>query len=194
MEAPQRCSAVKDGQQCVLAAGHTEPHQLQADPGWAAPAAPTVSAPVAQAPALATPRPVAWGGIVILIAAGLAILGSFLPWISATAALIGTLSRSGLDNGGDGRITIGLGILIALFGVALLLRSGKARIARVGTVVCAIALGYTAWIDIQDVNNRIASLDSGNTAIGSLGMGLIIVAFAAVLAFVGALIPPPQTA
>src|SRR5687767_2421273 len=57
----------------------------------------------------------------IILAAGLLmVLGAFLPWVSATAAFIGTISRSGLDQGGDGVLTLILGGLTALLGVGKL--------------------------------------------------------------------------
>ena len=40
--AAERCPATKDGQQCVLPAGHSEQHQAPADPGWA----PAATAPL----------------------------------------------------------------------------------------------------------------------------------------------------
>ena len=36
--AADRCPEIKDGLQCVLPVGHTEPHQLPADSGWGGPA------------------------------------------------------------------------------------------------------------------------------------------------------------
>ena len=188
----ERCPAIKDGLQCVLAVGHTEPHQLPADPGWApAAASATVATQAPAAAPIAGGRPMEWGGVVILIAGCLAILGSFLPWIQATAALVGTVTRSGLE-GGDGLITIALGIVIALLGIAIAARSGSGRTARIGALVCAIVLGIVALIDISDVNKRLAGLNS-TVVLGSLGVGLIVVAFAAVLTVIGALLPRPHT-
>ena len=118
----------------------------------------------------------------ILVAGVLAILGSFLPWIQATAPLVGTISRTGLDGGGDGIISIVLGIVMALFAIAILARSGRRNVARVGALICAVALGALAYFDIADVNSRIAGLDVNVN--GSIGAGLIVVALAAVLGVV----------
>jgi hypothetical protein len=173
-----RCPATRDGLRCVLVAGHTEPHQLPEDPGWAD--APT------PAQAVSKPTAIEWGGAMVAIAGGLAVLGSFLPWITATAAFVGTIGRSGLDGGGDGIITIALGIVIALLGIALLARSGRPQPARIGAAICGLILLVVAYLDIQDVNERLADLEAG--VIGSVGMGLIIIAFAGVLAMLGALV------
>jgi len=123
----------------------------------------------------------------VLIAGALAVLGSFLPWITATAAFVGTLSRNGFDGGGDGIFTAALGIVIALLGIALLARSGRARTARIGAAVCAIVLGWVAATDIGSVNDRLKGLDSAVS--GSVGTGLIVIAFAAALTVIGAVVP-----
>lgn len=130
-----------------------------------------------------------WSGAVVLIGGCLAVLGSFLPWISATAAFVGTISRSGLDGGGDGIITIGAGIIIALHGIALLIRkSGNARAVRASAVVFALVLGAVAVLDINSVNERVATVNS-SAALASLGMGLVLVGLAAVVTVIGAFLP-----
>jgi hypothetical protein len=35
------------------------------------------------------------------------VVGAFLPWFTATFPLAGSISRSGLDGGGDGKIALG---------------------------------------------------------------------------------------
>ncbi len=60
--------------------------------------------------------------------------------------------------------------------------------ARVGALVCAGVLGGLAYVDISDVNSRIAGLDS-NVVVGSIGAGLMVVALAAVLCVVGVFLP-----
>jgi hypothetical protein len=129
---------------------------------------------------------------VVLIAGCLAIVGSFLPWIQVRAVFVGAISRNGLDGGGDGIVTIGLGILIGLLGIAILARRGSPRTPRLRPVVCGASLGYVAYTDISTVNQRIASVAPDVTA--SLGPGLILVALAAVLAVIGALIPASKSA
>jgi hypothetical protein len=147
-----------------------------------------VSPAVASVP---VPRQLDWGGIVLVIAGALAALGSFLPWITATAAFVGTISRNGIDGGGDGIFTIVLGIVIVLIGVARLAGSGRPRTMRIGAGVGAVALGVVTWLDVAAINERISSLDS-TAAVGSLGMGIIVIGIAAVLAFIGALVAPAK--
>ncbi len=150
-------------------------------------AGPTISSTNASL-SISANSPIVWSGAVILIGGALAALGSFLPWITATAAFVGTINRNGLDGGGDGLITIALGIVIILLGVALLARSGNPRTARIGAAICGLALGWVAVADINSINERIRSLNS-TLAAASVGMGIIVIAFAAVLVLVGAFLP-----
>ncbi len=80
--------------------------------------------------------------IIILVAGVLAVVGSFLPWITATAAFVGTISRNGIDGGGDWVITIVLGLVIALMGVAILASPSNPSVARLGA---ASAQSSSCW-------------------------------------------------
>jgi len=147
------------------------------------------SPPVGPAIAPVTsPGIIHWAGVVILIGGVLAALGSFLPWVTATAAFVGTISRNGFDGGGDGVITIALGIVISLSALALITHSGSPRTARIAALVSAAILGIVAVADINSVNERLRGLDTTYAA-GSVGMGLVVIAFAAVLTFIGAFLP-----
>ena len=53
---------------------------------------------------------VALGGLLIAI-------GSFLPWISVSSAF-GSLSRNGVEGGGDGVSTLIIGVLMVLLGIS----------------------------------------------------------------------------
>src|SRR5450756_2190506 len=76
-------------------------------------AAAASGAPVmAPQPGVAAPLPVARpaggtnGPALGMIAGGIiVIVGSFLPWLTATAAFVGTINRNGIDGGGDGIFT-----------------------------------------------------------------------------------------
>jgi hypothetical protein len=137
------------------------------------------------------PGSIAWGGAVILIAGALAVLGSFLPWITATAAFVGTISRSGIDGGGDGMITIALGILVGLFGIALVSRNGNPSVARLGAAICGVVMGWVTITDFGSVSDRLKDLET-DFSTGSVGMGLYVVGLAAALAIIGSLLAPPK--
>lgn len=92
-----RCTATKDGLQCVLPAGHAEPHQAPiADPGWVVPPSPIApSAPPTAAaivpPAAKRQRSVAervmWILILLAVAGGAAVI---YPQLNGGATLSGT--------------------------------------------------------------------------------------------------------
>jgi hypothetical protein len=55
--------------------------------------------------------------IALLVGAGagaMVVIGSLLPWIIATAPLVGTISRSGVDLGSDGVALLIGGIAVAV--------------------------------------------------------------------------------
>jgi hypothetical protein len=133
------------------------------------------------------PRLIDWGASIILIGGALTVLGSFLPWITATVAFAGTITRSGLDGGGDGLITIIVGIVASLLGVALVARTGNSLLLQAGAVICAAIVGLVAGIDINSVNDRLQQLSHTNST-GSVGVGLIVTALAAALMVVGAVV------
>src|SRR5205823_1570587 len=92
--------------------GHGRP-PTPAGPQWAPPPSPR---PATSAPQPATALAGREGVVVVLLGAlGLAV-GSFLPWLTATAPFVGTISRSGLDGGGDGILTLIAGIVVGLLG------------------------------------------------------------------------------
>lgn len=132
---------------------------------------------------------VSYRGLVIVVAGILAVVGAFLPWITASGAFGITISRNGFDGGGDGIIAAALGILIVLPGVALLTRNGSPKTARSVACLGGVILGALAATDINSVNDRIKSLATGSSSVdATLGTGLILVGFAAGAAIVGVFI------
>ena len=81
--------------------------------------------------------------------------------------------------------TIALGLVVVLMGIALLARSGRPIVARVGTVLAALALLWITILDMGDINQRISQVDS-SIATASIGMGLYDLPLGAILALVGA--------
>ena len=137
------------------------------------------------------------GGILVIIGGGLAVLGSFLPWISMTAPLVGSVTKSGIEGGGDGIVTVVVGLVVALLGVALVARSGSTPRAVLGTVLTSVVLGGLAFYDMADVNARavlahtqlILEDNPFTDAVNiSTGMGLYVILVGAVLGFVGAIV------
>src|ERR1035437_7971732 len=125
----------------------------------------------------------AWG----LLAGGLAIIvGSLLPWATATAPFAGTVSRSGTDGGGDGIITIALGLVICLAGVSAVqrVRSGIASLAGVLAVVAGVLVVY----EYSDASSRVQNVSAASDlVVASVGAGIWVMGLGAVVALVGAL-------
>lgn len=125
----------------------------------------------------------------IAIAAGAAMmLGSFLPWLTATAPLIGSFTKSGVDGGGDGVITLALGAVIAALGLAMLKGSTDNRVR--GVVAPAGVLGLVLTVyEANSVNERIASVTADTDLIvASVGSGLYLIGAAAVAAIVAGIL------
>jgi hypothetical protein len=150
-----------------------------------------VTAAATQPTVAAAPQGINGGLVLALVAGGLIALGSFLPWITATAALVGTLTRSGLDSGGDGLVTLGIGIGIAVAAIIALSTSGAITAARVLAVLLGIGAVVVGVVDIGNVNDRIQAITSSSSAIASVGMGLYAVVLGGVIAVIGGLIARP---
>ena len=94
-------------------------------------------------------------------------VGSFLTWASITT-VDGTFSRTGLQYGGPGNITLVVGIVL----IALSLSTSKTLVIAVGAVACVIAVGV-GILDAQAMARRAPGV--------TVGAGLATV-------FVGALV------
>jgi len=119
---------------------------------------PTPSGPPTPAP---TGMPATTLAAWITLGAGLAmILGSFLPWASITAPIVGTYTVSGTD-GTDGWVTAGAGVFVAVF-AALWLRGKLPQSgATLAGVVAALGglgvAGLSAW-KVVDLQSKVADM------------------------------------
>jgi hypothetical protein len=108
------------------------------------------------------------------------------------------VSRSGLDDGGDGMITLGIGIVLVLVALASLGSGGLGGISRVLGFLGGAGAIAVAVIDGSDISNRIASISSSYVT-ASIGMGLYVVGIGGALALLASLFgarakPPAPTA
>ena len=155
-----------------------------------------------------TPRPIVWAGAVILIAGVLAVLGSVLPWLTAPAwsvpdyqefSVTGNLrmirfegiNLSAIDMVENGMIAIAIGLILADLGIALLARRGKPLASRIGALICVPVLVWVAGDGVSRVDglNHSASHYEEYSSSASVGVGVAVIALAAVLTFIGAFIP-----
>jgi hypothetical protein len=125
--------------------------------------------------------------IVLLAAGALVVIGSFLPWISVYSAF-GTISRSGIEGGGDGIITLVLGIGIVVIGATRFLGmvepSGFVRFWP-PLVAGLIAVGL-ALFDGINVSSRIEGATTQYVS-GSTGAGLWVVGVGGALSALAAM-------
>lgn len=130
---------------------------------------------------------VAAPSIGVMVGGALAVVGSFLPWVTAST-VFGSLSRSGVDRGGDGWITLGAGAVIALLGLATMTRPNRA--ANLFIAIAAAVAFLVFILDFSDIQGRVSALESNSQglALGGVGIGLWLVALGAVVAFVSSLL------
>ena len=141
---------------------------------------------------VASPAPGGTNGPALGMIAGGIILavGSLMPWLTATAAFVGTISRNGVDGGGDGLVTVIAGGCVALGGVARAMRSRWSQTARalggLGSAVAAIV----AVNDIGSVSSRVADITSGTSGvIAAVGTGLYVVLIGAAVGLLFSFLP-----
>lgn len=113
------------------------------------------------------------GGAAMMVA-------SFLPWVEATAPLLGTVSQSGVD-AGDGYFSLLLGL-----GIILLATVWQEQDTRIVLGVAAVSLVF-ALFEWLDVASDIAALDE-EFVIASLGFGVPLLVLGAIAAVVGAVL------
>lgn len=113
------------------------------------------------------------GGLIV-------VAGAFLPWITITAAFVGTITRNGIDGGGDGLIAVGLGAVIALIGL-----SGATQNAgrvKPGLIVFGLIAIGLAVLEGNNVQNKIATLDESLRTLAAIGLGLYTIGIGGALA------------
>ena len=119
------------------------------------------------------------GGVLIAV-------GTFLPWVTVTSFI--SVSRSGIDLGSDGIITLTIGMIIVLVAAVSFSDSGLGGLERILGLLGGAAAVAIAVIDAADLAHRIAGLSSSALAIGSIGVGLYVVAIGAGTAVLVALL------
>lgn len=139
-------------------------------------------------PEVAIPSTVA-DKIVFAAAAGLAV-GAFLPWVKATAPLIGTLTKSGMD-GGDGVFLLVGALVLAALAWAINSNGATSTRAYGIVVISGLALALVIY-EISDVNNKIEDIGS-DLVVASVGAGLYLSAVAAVTGIIGGLMAVPKS-
>jgi hypothetical protein len=124
--------------------------------------------------------------VAVAIGGALYAVGSALPWISVSAPFVGTITRSGLDGGGDGIISLAIGVAIALIGIAAAAGSKAAGSKVAIALLTLVALGFAGW-EITNINSRIDDLDSSIRDLAVVGIGLWMMVVGSGIAFLASL-------
>jgi hypothetical protein len=133
-------------------------------------------------------NPVVPGATMTLLGGVLIVLGSFLPWLTATAPLVGTISRNGME-GGDGVITLILGVVTILIGVTQLTATNLPILLQRSPIITGAISGIVAIINYLDVQQRIEDVREESELIAaSVGAGIWTLVVGAVLAIVGGIL------
>lgn len=114
-----------------------------------------------------------YGGAVVMA------LGSFLPWVKASAGAF-FATASGIE--GDGVFTLLLAALI----VACFTLIKSPRTAGTATLSLGAAAGVLAGYELFDISNKAEALSTGLDVAASPGVGLLLTGLAACAIVVGA--------
>jgi hypothetical protein len=152
----------------------------------------------AAAPSGLTRNPDIPGAVLTGFGGLLMIFGSFLPWLTVTAPLIGTISRSGLDGGGDGVITLALGIVTVLIGMARLMAATMPTLLYRASIITGLVAGATAIYANSQVQDRIAQAkdaagEFAGLLVANTGAGLWTLGIGAALAIIGGMVTRKTT-
>ncbi len=139
-------------------------------PSQSSPAAPPVVEAVNRTPA-----------ILAIFGGALAAVGSVMPWVTIVA-FFGSISRSGVDDGNDGIVTLAAGALAVLAGIVSLSKR-PARSFGVLLVLLALLAGAVAVLDLREVTDRVAMVNADADGAGraSVGAGLYVIAAGAIV-------------
>lgn len=123
-------------------------------------------------------------GAYVMIGGGAAlVVGAFMPWIEAVAPLIGSVSKSGTDGGGDGWFAVAAGVGAIVLG--LLAMTGSRPAAPIGIIVGGLA-AILMVVEIGDIHDRIEAVKGGPFS-ADYGSGLILCLVGAIGVFGGSL-------
>jgi hypothetical protein len=148
---------------------------------------PAAAATIPVSPVKALPNRLAGG--LVTVGGAIAVIGCFLPWISASA-FIATLTRDGISLP-DGQIVAALATISALFGVVMLARRVTVLMPIVLLLTAALAM-WTVVADYQHFNSRVPSLGSDTAIVAQIGVGIYATGLGVIIWAIGALAGIPR--
>jgi len=145
---------------------------------------PVVTAIAAQTPVTATEPGMHTARAAVLLGALGLIIGAFLPWVTVTAALVGTINKAGIE--GDGTITAGIGLLLLIGALATKGKPGK--VYSLASAIFALIALFGVIYTWSNVSSTVADLNDNALAMASVGAGLYLSVPSAIVAAVGGLL------
>jgi hypothetical protein len=124
-----------------------------------------------------------------IVGGGLLIAGSSMPWLSATVALVGSISKSGMD--GDGMFTLIAGLAAVLLGVFMLTPTPIPKPILGLVPICAGLVGLAVVaMNWSEIRNRVAEFTStaGGHGVASVGNGLYVIVIGGLFAIVAGIV------
>jgi hypothetical protein len=99
------------------------------------------------------------------------VVGAFLPWVTLTAPLVGTVTRSGIEWSSDAGVNAAIGACAFAMGVRA---AGGLRIwGRIVVVVMAAAVMAATTFHLSDISERVNKVSAQtNLAVASVGFGI----------------------
>ena len=115
----------------------------------------------------------------------LCVASAFLPWVALRVTATPEI-RNGIETGGDGYITIALGLLVVVVAVRAW-RSATGPTRRAGTIILIAGFFLLAFPALRwaDVRSSMAAIDAGIAALTSPEIGLYGTALGGLLAILG---------
>jgi hypothetical protein len=127
--------------------------------------------------------------IAVVICGAAIVVGSFLPWITATIPLAGSIARSGIE-GGDGFATVILGASAIVAGATSLSRGASVRKSAILVGALAVVLAAFEYantiVHVQDFGRQYPEFAN----LVSPGVGLAAIAIGAVGVLLAGLMSP----
>jgi hypothetical protein len=129
-----------------------------------------------------------WSALGLALAGLCSAIGSFLPWVTASSFI--SVSRNGIDGGGDGVFTLAIGGFLVILAIINFDGRGLGTPIRILSFLAGVAALAIVFVDGRDVA-RIATGSQYLTV--SIGIGLIVVGIAGGIAVVTAALAPRRT-
>lgn len=121
-----------------------------------------------------------------LVGGGFITLGSFLPWITFTLTFGNRLTATGLKEGGDGVLTLILGIVVLLIGLTSLAGASMPTLLARTPIPAGIIVAIIGIANYADISSRVDVVTRDRAvAEGSIGAGIYCLLIGAGLTLIG---------